>query len=330
MNMDTMKVAIRPMSTPQALDLGMVMARQWFLPLWQIWLGMALPIYLVFYLGGLWLDINFALSIGAYGGLVFWWFKPLYEKPMVLWLGQALFADAPRVKTSILSGWRQILTHAPTLLISKRLSLQRQLLLPILLLEQPDNKQFKARTQILSRGQGSGLGWHTTVMLHIEMILGIATLVLIWQLMPTQFVKTETLFTLIEQGPLWAELGWAIIYFLAASIVAPFFIAGGFAVYLTKRFLLEGWDIELVFKQLRHRYERDQADPLRQLTAPNQPPAASQATAAPVLSKATAKVSDNPSQPITSTAHDSPVSTSQNMVSGSENTPMPKVNEEQL
>ncbi|CAM3996292.1 hypothetical protein PSAR109036_03305 [Psychrobacter arenosus] len=330
MNMDTMKVAIRPMSTPQALDLGMVMARQWFIPLWQIWLGMALPIYLVFYLGGLWLDINSAFSIGAYGGLVFWWFKPLYEKPMVLWLGQALFADAPRVKTSILSGWRQILTHAPTLLISKRLSLQRQLLLPILLLEQPDNKQFKARTQILSRGQGGGLGWHTTVMLHIEMILGIATLVLIWQLMPTQFVKTETLFTLIEQGPLWAELGWALIYFLAASIVAPFFIAGGFAVYLTKRCLLEGWDIELVFKQLRHRYERDQADPLRQLTAPNQPPAASQATVAPVLSKAATKVSDNPSQPITSTAHDSPVSASQNMVSGSENTPMPKVNEEQL
>jgi hypothetical protein len=328
MNMDTMKVAIRPMSTPQALDLGMVMARQWFMPLWQIWLGMALPIYLVFYLGGLWLDINFAFSIGAYGGLVFWWFKPLYEKPMVLWLGQALFADAPRVKTSILSGWRQILTHAPTLLISKRLSLQRQLLLPILLLEQPDNKQFKARTQILSRGQGSGLGWHTTVMLHIEMILGIATLVLIWQLMPTQFVKTETLFTLIEQGPLWAELGWALIYFLAASIVAPFFIAGGFAVYLTKRCLLEGWDIELVFKQLRHRYERDQADPLRQLTAPSQPPAASQATAAPVLSKA-AKVSDNPSQPITSTAHDSSVSASQNMVSESENTNMSRVNEEQ-
>ena len=331
MNMDTIKVAIRPMSTPQALDLGMVMARQWFIPLWQIWLGMALPIYLVFYLGGLWLDINFALSIGAYGGLVFWWFKPLYEKPMVLWLGQALFADAPRVKTSILSGWRQILTHAPTLLISKRLSLQRQLLLPILLLEQPDNKQFKARTQILSRGQGSGLGWHTTVMLHIEMILGIATLVLIWQLMPTQFVKTETLFTLIEQGPLWAELGWAIIYFLAASIVAPFFIAGGFAVYLTKRCLLEGWDIELVFKQLRHRYERDQADPLKQLTAPNQPPAASQATAAPMLSKAATKVSDNPSQNIAATTHSASISASvsQSMLRGSENAPMPKVNEEQ-
>lgn len=291
MNMDTMKVAIRPMSTPQALDLGMVMARQWFIPLWQIWLGMALPIYLVFYLGGIWLDINFAFSIGAYGGLVFWWFKPLYEKPMVLWLGQALFADAPKVKTSILSGWRQILTNAPTLLISKRLSLQRQLLLPILLLEQPDKSQFKARTQILSRGQGSGLGWHTTVMLHIEMILGIATLVLIWQLMPTQFVKTETLFTLIEQGPLWAELGWALIYFLAASIVAPFFIAGGFAVYLTKRCLLEGWDVELVFKQLRHRYERDQADPLRQLTTHSQSRANQPALS--VLSKENANPSLN-------------------------------------
>ena len=267
MTIDRMKVAIRPMSTPQALDLGMVMARQWFLPLWQIWLGMALPIYLLFYWGGIWLDINFALSIGAFGGLIFWWLKPLYEKPMLLWLGKALFAEAPSVKSSVVSGWRHIFDNALTLLVSKRLSLQRQLLLPILLLEQPDKSQFKARSQILSRGQGSGLGWHTTVMLHIEMILGVATLVLIWQLLPTQFVRSETLFTLIEQGPLWAELGWALIYFFAASIVAPFFIAGGFAVYLTKRCLLEGWDVELVFKQLRHRYERDQANPLNQLTS---------------------------------------------------------------
>ena len=266
MNIDRMKVAIRPMSTPQALDLGMAMTRHWFLPLWKIWLGMALPVYVLVYLGGMLLNVKFGIGAGAFGGLVFWWLKPLYEKPLVTWLGQALFADAPDVTDSIKSGWRTFKSYGFTLLIGKRLSFGRQLLLPILMLEQPDKVQFKARAQILSRGQGSGLGWHTLVMFHIEVVITIATAVLLWQLIPTGLMKAETAFALLDQAPVWAEIGWAIIYFLVASIVAPFFITGGFAVYLTKRCLLEGWDVELVFKQLRLRYERDQNNPLTQLT----------------------------------------------------------------
>lgn len=265
MNIDRMKVAIRPMSTPQALDLGIVMARHWFIPLWQIWIGMALPIYLLFYLGGIILNVNFAWSAGAFGGVIFWWLKPLYEKPMVAWLGQALFSETPKVKTSVKSGWRSAKAFSPTLLLTKRLSFQRQLIMPILLLERPDKAQFKSRLQILSRGQGGGLGWHTIVLVHIEAILCIAILILFWQLVPTAFIKAETLFTIIENAPIWAEILWALLYFLAASIVAPFFVAGGFAVYLTKRCLLEGWDVELVFKQLRRRYEHSQVTPLAQL-----------------------------------------------------------------
>lgn len=267
MNIDSMKVAIRPMSTPQALDLGMVMARHWFIPLWKIWVGMALPVYVLFYLGGMLLDLQFEITAGAFGSLVFWWLKPLYEKPMITWLGEALFIDPPPVKNSVASGWRQLRDYMPTLLIKKRLSLQRQLILPILMLEQPDSPQFKSRLQILSRGQGGGLGWHTIVMVHIEMIIAIGTLLILWQMVPTGFMKAETLFTYIEQAPIWAEILWSIIYFLAVSLIAPFFVSGGFAVYLTKRCLLEGWDVELVFKQLRLRYEQEQANPLTQLTA---------------------------------------------------------------
>lgn len=265
MNIDRMKVAIRPMSTAQALDLGMVMTRHWFFPLWKIWLGMALPVYLIFYLGGMLLYAKFDIGMAAFGGLVFWWLKPLYEKPMVTWLGQALFTDPPDVSSSIKSGWRSTKNYALILLLTRRLSFGRQLLLPILMLERPDKAQFKARTQILSRGQGGGLGWHTIVMVNIEGIISIAIVVLIWQFVPTGLMKSETLFALIDQSPMWTQISWAVIYFLAASIVAPFFITGGFAVYLTKRCLLEGWDVELTFKQLRLRFEQDQSNPLNQL-----------------------------------------------------------------
>lgn len=272
MNIDSMKVAIRPMSTAQALDLGMAMARHWFVPLWKIWLGMALPIYLLFYAAsiivGALFDMSIAMSlstVGAYSGFIFWWLKPLYEKPMIAWLGEALFTEPPTIESTVKAGWKNTTSYAFTLLIKKRLSLKRQLILPILMLEKPNKVQFKERLQVLARGQGSALGWYTILMIHVEFIISLAVILLLWQLIPTGLVKAHTLFTIVEYAPLWAQIAWSLLYFLAASIVAPFFVASGFAVYLTKRCLLEGWDVELIFKDLRQRYEQAQANPLSQL-----------------------------------------------------------------
>lgn len=274
MNVNSMTVAIRPMSTSQALDLGMAMARHWFIPLWKIWLGMALPLYLLIYGAGIIIGLLFDFGIeasvstlGTIGGFVFWWLKPIYEKPMITWLGEALFTEPPAVKDAIKSGWRNAKAYSFTLLVKKRISLKRQLILPIVMLEKPDKVQFKPRLRILSRGQGGGLGWFTIMMVHIEIIISFAAAVLFWQLIPEGLLSSQTLFTFIEYAPLWAQIGWGALYFLVVSIVAPFFVAGGFAVYLTKRCLLEGWDVELVFKDLRQRYEHSQSDPLAQLQA---------------------------------------------------------------
>lgn len=273
MNLYNMKVAIRPMSGSQALDLGMAIARHWFVPLWKIWLGMALPIYLLVYVGSIMTSLLFEISFeeiigtfGVYLAFLFWWLKPFYEKPMIAWLGDALFSEPPSVKDTVKKGWKNGKSYAFTLLIKKRLSLKRQLILPILMLEKPDKAQFKARLQVLSRGQGGGLGWHTILMVNIEFILSIAAVLLIWQLIPTGLIKTQTLFEILESAPFWTDIVSGALYFMVVSIVAPFFVAGGFAVYLTKRCLLEGWDIELVFKDLRQRYEQSQSDPLAQLS----------------------------------------------------------------
>ena len=266
MNIDSMKVAIRPMSTVQAIDLGMAMARHWFIPLWKIWMLMALPIYLGLYLVGIVFSLLYGLNaeaalstVGTIAGIVFWWLKPIFEKPMVTWLGQALFTDPPAIKSTAKTGWKTATAYAFTLLIKKRLSLKRQLILPILMLEKPNHAQFKQRLQILSQGQGGGLGWHTTLMVNIEFIVSLGAVALLWQLIPTGLVKAETMFVMLQYTPLWAQVIWSALYLLAVSLVAPFFVASGFAVYLTKRCLLEGWDVELVFKALRQRYLESQS-----------------------------------------------------------------------
>lgn len=272
MNLDNMRVAIRPMSTAQAIDLGFMMARHWFLPLWKLWVAMALPVFLLIFM----LIFVFAdakddplSSSTTYGVLLFWWLKPLYEKPLVTWLGSALFTEqnAPelQVRGLIRQAWKSYLQHAGKLLFRYRLSARRQLILPLLMLEKPDNTLFKSRLAVLGHGQSSGVSWFTIIMAHVEMSISFGFVTFIVMLIPEGLFNFESLMTYLEFAPLWIELSWAWIYFFTLSIVAPFFICGGFSVYLTKRCLLEGWDIELIFKQLNHRYQTTQTNPLTML-----------------------------------------------------------------
>ncbi|MBS9780707.1 MAG: hypothetical protein KGV51_08785, partial [Moraxellaceae bacterium] len=205
-------------------------------------------------------DEEFTLSM-IYA-MIFWWLKPIYEKPLLTWLSQALFANEMTVASTIKQGWKTIFSHWVKLLFSRRLSLSRQLLIPILLLENPTTyKQLNQRHRLLQRGQGSGVTWHTLLMVHVEFIVSMGVVLFIYALIPKEIMSSNLLVKFLEHTPVILVFSWAILYFLTLSIVAPFFICGGFAVYLTKRCLLEGWDIELIFKQLNGRFMAVQNDP---------------------------------------------------------------------
>ena len=316
MKLDHMQVAVRPMPTVQAIDLGTMMARHWFVPLWQIWVKMALPFFILLFLlpmlGKLFFADNLA-EMGLLGELIhsdwfvevlfllFWWLKPIYEKPMVSWMGQALFDSAlskpnPTRQASIQSVIKtgRSLKHgikpdAGKLLLRHRISTQRQLMLPILQLERPSNEQFKARLNVLQRGQGGGVGWQTIVLVHIESFFALGMLLFLVALIPFSLLESEMFFSVSELVENWAELAIGILYFIGASLIAPFFVAGGFAVYLTKRCLLEGWDVELVFKQLTKRYQQSL----------NKTPNLMQITSNPSTSSSLSQSSTQTEQPVT-------------------------------
>jgi hypothetical protein len=53
----------------------------------------------------------------------------------------------------------------------------------------------------------------------------------------------------LEDGPL------LVAYLAAVALVEPAYVAAGFALYLGRRTVLEGWDIELEFRRLSDRIE---------------------------------------------------------------------------
>ena len=193
-------------------------------------------------------------------------------------MGQALFDSAlskptPTRQASIQSVIKtgRSLKHgikpdAGKLLLRHRISTQRQLMRPILQLERPSNEQFKARFNVLQRGQGGGVGWQTIVLVHIESFFALGMLLFLVALIPFSLLESEMFFSVSELVENWAELAIGILYFIGASLIAPFFVAGGFAVYLTKRCLLEGWDVELVKSTKRYQQSLNKTSNLMQIT----------------------------------------------------------------
>lgn len=56
-------------------------------------------------------------------------------------------------------------------------------------------------------------------------------------------------------APGWFNLLLLFAYIGAVSLVEPLYVAGGFGLYVNRRTLLEGWDIELTFRQLAERLQ---------------------------------------------------------------------------
>ncbi len=243
MDLNRISVVLRPRTPWEGIDLGFAMARRWFLPLWLLWWMSALPLYLLIVL--LFAQWSWLVL------LLIWWFKPLYEPPLLFWMSRALFDDRPPLR-EVARRWFSIVR--PQLLGNltwRRFSTNRSFYMPVGLLERLGGKQRKERIRVLGWRKQTGT-WLTVVGLHFEVVLEVSFLILVVILLPEEvrWVDLETLF--LAPGSLEEWLG-QIADLFAMSLIAPFYVAGGFALYITRRTELEAWDIELSFRRLAAR-----------------------------------------------------------------------------
>jgi hypothetical protein len=240
-----MAARVRPRSAWEGIDLGFAMARQWFLPLWGLWWLVALPTNLLLAL------LLIALDYSAAVGVVAWWLKPLYEPSLLFWLSRALFGERPR-PPALMRHWIRIVR--PQLLANltwRRFSPSRSFAMPVSLLEGLAGTRRQARLAQLGRRQGAAF-WLTLAGLHFEMALELSALVLVVLLVPQELQWLDLGSVFWSPGPLSQWLGYAV-GLLAMSLIAPFYVAGGFALYLNRRTELEAWDLELTLRRLAAR-----------------------------------------------------------------------------
>lgn len=243
MDLDQTAIEIRARSPWEALDLGVLMVRRWWRPLMSLWLVQVAPLFIVLHLL-FWGSWHWAV-------LALWWLKPLLERPLLQFLSRAIFAEAPDCRALLRDlpklWWPQWFTS----LTWRRFSPTRSLDLAVLLLEGMGGDERRARLGVLHRRDTQPAFWLTLFCAHLELLLLIGLLMLGELFIPEQ-VDID-LWQLWSNPELLMELLGNLLWLLVISLVAPLYIACGFALYLNRRVQLEAWDIELVFRQLAQR-----------------------------------------------------------------------------
>lgn len=240
MNLDKIAVTVRPRTPWEAIDLGFAMARHWFVPLWLLWLSLALPLYLLVAL--------FLADQPLWAILIVWWCKPAYEPLLLFWLSRALFADQIGIGASLRQARRVIPAQLLANLTWRRFNPNRSFNMPVAVLEKLRGKARKKRLEVLGRGQQAST-WLTIVGVHFELILEFAFILLIVIMLPEELRWLDLNNLLFNPGRLEQWLQY-LCDLLAMSLIAPFYVAAGFALYLTRRTELEAWDIEIAFRRL--------------------------------------------------------------------------------
>lgn len=256
MNLNNIDIKLAARNNPQAVNLGFVTARRYFIPL-ALAGGLAmLPILLLaclityFYEGFFW------------ASLLLWWAKPYVDRVILLNASRLLFRE-PIGLTEVLASMMQALKSGLWLnLTFYRFSLRRGLTLPIFVLEKTNGRNYTARSKIISRGSGSAASALTIGLLHVDWVLYLNAFLLMLTVLPDSTLQqvgdSINYLNFLTGHDGLAGLEWLLwtllpIQALCTVIVEVFYVMSGFMLYLNSRIRTEGWHIELAFKQMAQR-----------------------------------------------------------------------------
>ena len=240
-------VELRPRTAWEAIDLGLAMLQRW-------WRAVLLPHAIV--LGAI------ALAASALGAwldrawvalLVLWWLKPLYDRVVLHVLSRAVFGEVQRART-VLAAPREWLGSGLLVYLLFRWwpDLARSFALPVRQLEGDRGRVVRERLSVLGRRTRASAVWLTLVCLHFEAVLYWSLLLVTTLLVPAKAYEARGFFDGLVGGA-WS---WANVaaYGATVLVIEPFYVAAGFALYLNRRTLLEGWDLEVALRRLAERH----------------------------------------------------------------------------
>jgi len=258
MDLDQLQINPRVRSAWEAIDLGFVMTRAWWKPLFLVWFIPAAAIYIplcVLNIQSAWIAVT-----------VVWWVKPLLDRGPLYIASRKLIGEPITLKSVLKALPRLYLKDLVQSLTIRRLSPTRSFDLPITVLEGLQGSKRLSRLGSLHYRYGSAAGWLTIVGYHVELIILLGLLAFIWIMLPG---AAEQLFSAFNSSSdFQLQLLYNTMIFCAMVLVGPFYALAGFALYISRRIELEAWDIEIQFRHLARRTASSKASNPLSLSLP--------------------------------------------------------------
>jgi len=247
MNLDKVTAVLRPRSPWEAADFGVRLVRRDAAAVYKVWFATSLPLLL---LAIVWI---YATPWPGLALLLYWWFEPVLDGPILDVIARRLFGGDADVGTTVRRApafaWRNRLF----LLTPKRLHFARSVAMPITQLEQLSGATRRQRskvlnTHVLNHGMGVTVAYHHLwSAAYFGIILGFLAFI------PPEYRlegPLDWLGYLSESDDNHAKAANLLLFYFAQSLLQPWFVGAGFGLYINCRTRLEAWDIELVFRRM--------------------------------------------------------------------------------
>ncbi len=246
MDLASLTVEIRPRAGYESIDLGLRIARANARALW----GAFTPVFLVLVLLAC---VVFADAPVA-AAFVIWWFKPWVDRIALHVLSRAVFGEPPRVRDTLRALPAMFRHGALAAILHLRFDAARSLNLAAWQLEHLSGSAWRRRTRLLEASVRATAGWLTTCCIGFEIVVVTALVAGVLGLIPPPLAASlETWWWTVAASD--AAVSWALLaaWCIAILAVEPFYVAGGFGLYLNRRTELESWDVEIAFRRMAAR-----------------------------------------------------------------------------
>lgn len=247
-------IALRRRSPWEAMDLGLAMLQRWWRRVYAPYLAVAAPVMATAILAG-WLLERAWVAL-----LAIWWLKPLYDRVVLHVLSRAVFGEVQDTRAVLASPGAWLGTGLAAALTLGRVDTARSFHLPVRQLEGQTGRASRERRGVLGRRVGGYATWLTFTCLVLEVFVLYGSFGLLAEMfLPAKADEGKSVFELFfgdaadDERPVFV-LEDAFAYAFAVLVFEPFYVAAGFALYLNRRTLLEGWDIEVALRRIAQRY----------------------------------------------------------------------------
>ncbi|MFQ3245325.1 MAG: hypothetical protein ACI9SP_001972 [Arenicella sp.] len=236
MQLNTLIIEPRLRTAWSSIDLGLVLGRMFWLRGFCLYLVVAIPVFALTRL------IDDSYSMLPY--FILWWCKPLFERPILFFMSRELFSNKTSFSQTLGHFREWLFSGIGWVLSIRRLSISRAMYAPITLLEKPSFGQYSQRAAVLGNKFSSESVWLTIVLFHVENFISISLLVVFVMFFPEQVDVSLAWLNDLRLNNSYLDAA----FLLVMAAIAPFYVAAGFMLYISRRVELEGWDIEICFR----------------------------------------------------------------------------------